>query len=106
MLLPKLAQFENDDVSVIQSPDTLSPERLPPQQVRTVKWPVLHEGPVPPFEPATWDLALFPRPFVKDVKRISWSEFGALPRVRVFADMHCVTRWSKLDNLWEGVATR
>jgi DMSO/TMAO reductase YedYZ molybdopterin-dependent catalytic subunit len=40
------------------------------------------------------------------VKRFPWTEFAALPRVKVFADMHCVTRWSRLDNLWEGVPTR
>jgi DMSO/TMAO reductase YedYZ molybdopterin-dependent catalytic subunit len=38
--------------------------------------------------------------------RFSWSEFQKLPRVRVFADFHCVTRWSRLGNLWEGVAVR
>ncbi len=36
----------------------------------------------------------------------TWQEFFALPRVKVFADFHCVTRWSRLGNLWEGVATR
>jgi DMSO/TMAO reductase YedYZ molybdopterin-dependent catalytic subunit len=36
----------------------------------------------------------------------TWEEFQRLPRVRVFADMHCVTRWSRLGNLWEGVSTR
>ena len=36
----------------------------------------------------------------------NWEEFQALPRVKVFADFHCVTRWSRLGNLWEGVSTR
>jgi DMSO/TMAO reductase YedYZ molybdopterin-dependent catalytic subunit len=67
---------------------------------------VLHAGEVPPFDPAAWDFAVFPVPLVDKVKRFTWDEFRALPRVRVFADMHCVTRWSKLDNLWEGVPTR
>jgi DMSO/TMAO reductase YedYZ molybdopterin-dependent catalytic subunit len=35
-----------------------------------------------------------------------WQEFLGLPRVKVFADFHCVTRWSRLGNLWEGVSTR
>jgi DMSO/TMAO reductase YedYZ molybdopterin-dependent catalytic subunit len=43
---------------------------------------------------------------VNNVKQWTWSQFVALPRVKVFADMHCVTRWSLLDNLWEGVSTR
>ena len=89
----------------IISPDTRRDDRLPPRQVLTRKWPVLHAGPVPPFDPATWDLTVFPIPLVNKIKRFSWAEFAALPRVAVFADMHCVTRWSKLDNLWEGVAT-
>jgi DMSO/TMAO reductase YedYZ molybdopterin-dependent catalytic subunit len=91
---------------VIVSTDTKRTERIPPNQVRTVKWPILHWGDVPTFDPRTWDFTLFPKPLVTETKRFTWSEFSALPRTRVFGDMHCVTRWSKLDNLWEGVATR
>jgi DMSO/TMAO reductase YedYZ molybdopterin-dependent catalytic subunit len=90
----------------IISPDTRRAERLPPRQARTHKWPVLHAGEVPPFDPGAWDFTVFPRPLVGAVVQFTWEQFCALPRVRVFADMHCVTRWSKLDNLWEGVATR
>jgi DMSO/TMAO reductase YedYZ molybdopterin-dependent catalytic subunit len=67
---------------------------------------VLHAGPVPPFDPKHWDFTIFPVPLVDTVKRFTWEEFCALPRTQVFADMHCVTRWSLLDNLWEGVATK
>lgn len=90
----------------IISPDTQRAGRLPPRQVLTRKWPVLHVGEVPAFDPAAWSFTVFPRPFVEPVRRFTWAEFSALPRVKVFADMHCVTRWSKLDNLWEGVPTR
>lgn len=75
--------------------------RLPPGQSLTLKWPVLHEGRVPNFDPATWDLevrGLVERPF-----KLSWNEFQALPRKRITADFHCVTTWSKFDNQWEGV---
>ncbi len=89
----------------IISPDTRRDDRLPPRQVLTRKWPVLHAGAVPPFDPVSWDFTVFPIPLVDKIKRFSWAEFSALPRVAVFADMHCVTRWSKLNNLWEGVAT-
>ena len=89
----------------ILSPDTKRTDRIPPRQVQTYKWPVLHTGEVPPFVPLKWDLTLFPKPLVNDVKTFSWTEFQALPRIKVFADMHCVTRWSKLDNLWEGIST-
>ncbi|QEL17052.1 sulfite oxidase-like oxidoreductase [Limnoglobus roseus] len=91
---------------VIISPDTRREERIPPRQVRTVKWPILHAGEVPSFNPKTWDFTIFPDPLVSPVTRFTWDEFTRLPRTRVFADMHCVTRWSKLDNFWEGVATR
>ena len=92
--------------SPIISPDTRRAERLPPRQVLTRKWPVLHAGPVPPFDPAGWDFTVFPIPLVDKIERFTWPEFAALPRAAVFADMHCVTRWTKLNNLWEGVATR
>ncbi len=75
--------------------------RLPPGQSLTLKWPVLHEGRVPAFDPAKWDLevrGLVERPF-----KLSWDEFKALPRKRITADFHCVTTWSKFDNQWEGV---
>ena len=65
---------------------------------------MLHEGKVPAFDPATWDLqviGLVDRPV-----RLSWAEFQRLPAVEVTADMHCVTRWSKLNNSWEGVSGR
>jgi DMSO/TMAO reductase YedYZ molybdopterin-dependent catalytic subunit len=78
--------------------------RLPPGQALTVKFPVLHYGPVPPFNPATWDFRLWGE--VEAEKAWSWDEFNQLPRVQVTMDIHCVTRWSKADTLWEGVAVR
>lgn len=90
----------------IISTDTLRQDRLPPRQIQTRDWSVLHSGPIPPFDPETWDFTIFPVPLVNMVKHFTWPEFTALPRVRVFADMHCVTQLSMLDNLWEGVHTR
>ncbi|MBP3955581.1 sulfite oxidase-like oxidoreductase [Gemmata sp. G18] len=90
----------------IISSDTRRENRLPPRQALTQKWPVLHAGSVPPFDPAKWTLTLFPAPLTGAVKQFTWAQFGTLLRCHVFADIHCVTRWSKLDNLWEGVATR
>ena len=78
--------------------------RLPPGQSLTLKWPVLHEGRVPSFDPATWDLDV--RGLVEKPFRLTWDEFEALPRKRITADFHCVTRWSKFDNQWEGVPFR
>lgn len=78
--------------------------RLPPGQYLTERWPVLHYGSVPPFDPDTWDFRVFGE--VEQPLRLTWEEFQRLPRVSVIADMHCVTRWSHLDNHWEGVAFR
>ena len=77
---------------------------MPPGQHVTQRWPVLHHGSIPPFNAATWDFRVFG--LVEAPLRFTWDEFLALPRVTVTADMHCVTRWSKLDNSWEGVAAR
>jgi len=78
--------------------------RLPPGQALTVKFPVLHYGPVPPFDPHTWTLRLWGE--VEQELLYTWEQFNALPRARVTMDLHCVTRWSKADTLWEGVAVR
>lgn len=94
----------NEDIII--SSDTQRSNRIPPRQALTRKWPILHYGPVPTFNPATWDFQIVPEPLVSRNIRWTWEQFNALPKVKVFADMHCVTRWSKLDNLWEGVATR
>jgi DMSO/TMAO reductase YedYZ molybdopterin-dependent catalytic subunit len=78
--------------------------RLPPGQTLTVKWPVLHAGEVPGFDPTTWSLRLFG--LVDRPVTLSWEQFQALPRVRVTSDFHCVTTWSRHDNTFEGVHTR
>jgi DMSO/TMAO reductase YedYZ molybdopterin-dependent catalytic subunit len=75
--------------------------RLPPGQHLTLKWPVLHEGQVPQFDPARWDLDV--RGAVENPFRLTWEEFRALPHKKIKADFHCVTTWSKFDNEWEGV---
>lgn len=78
--------------------------RLPPGQSLTQKFPVLHYGPVPRFDPLTWDFRVWGE--VEDEKRWTWDEFQRLPRARVTMDIHCVTRWSKFDTTWEGVSVR
>lgn len=78
--------------------------RLPPGQALTQKFPVLHYGPVPSFNPATWSFRVWGE--VEEEVRWSWDEFQKLPRARVLMDIHCVTRWSKFDTLWEGVSVR
>jgi len=92
------------DDDVIISPDTRRPNRLPPNQSRTVKWPVLDASGPPELSGVQWSFGV--TGLVKNPMQWSWAEFQALPRVKVLADFHCVTRWSQLDNLWEGVSTR
>ncbi|HXU44724.1 MAG TPA: sulfite oxidase-like oxidoreductase [Thermoanaerobaculia bacterium] len=79
-------------------------DRVPPGQYVTNKWPVLTYGPVPDTKSADWRLRLFGR--VEKEVELGWLELKALPRARVTADFHCVTRFSTLDNLWEGFSTR
>jgi DMSO/TMAO reductase YedYZ molybdopterin-dependent catalytic subunit len=78
--------------------------RLPAGQSLTLKFPVLHYGPVPPFNAATWDFRVWGE--VEEDKAWSWVEFSQLPRTKIQMDIHCVTRWSKFDTTWEGVSVR
>jgi DMSO/TMAO reductase YedYZ molybdopterin-dependent catalytic subunit len=89
---------------IIISPDTRRANRIPPGQSRTRKWPVLHYAHVPTVPLERWRLTVFG--LVERPLSFSWDEFQALPRVKVYADFHCVTRWSRLDNVWEGVSVR
>lgn len=77
--------------------------RVPPGQYVTEKFPVLHYGSVPQYVnlEATWDLRVWGE--IESPARLSFKEFRALPTIAVVTDIHCVTRWSKLDTRWEGV---
>ena len=78
--------------------------RLPPGQALTQKFPVLHYGPIPRFNSATWDLHVWGE--VEEEKRWTWDEFSKLPHRKLTMDIHCVTRWSKFDTTWEGVSIK
>jgi DMSO/TMAO reductase YedYZ molybdopterin-dependent catalytic subunit len=88
---------------IIKSPDTERQERVPPGQRLTEKWPALHHGSVPKIDINQWQFRIFG--LVEKERSLSYAEFTALPMVKVYSDIHCVTGWSKLDNLWEGVAS-
>jgi DMSO/TMAO reductase YedYZ molybdopterin-dependent catalytic subunit len=92
------------DTPLIVSPDTKRDNRIPPRQALTKKWPVLHYGSTPQFDRANWTFHIFG--LVETPWQCTYDEFLGLPRVQIHADMHCVTRWSTLDNFWEGVATK
>jgi DMSO/TMAO reductase YedYZ molybdopterin-dependent catalytic subunit len=99
-----VAKPEGLHAGVIVSPDTRRQNRLPPGQSRTAKWPVLDASGPPRIDLAAWKFQLFG--LVHNRIEWNWEEFQKLPRVRVYADFHCVTRWSRLGNLWDGVSTR
>lgn len=83
--------------------DTRDPsrERLPPGQIVTQKWPVLHYGSVPSVNLAEWRFVVTGA--VERPLSLSWTDLLALPRREVECDMHCVTRWSRYDNVFGGV---
>jgi DMSO/TMAO reductase YedYZ molybdopterin-dependent catalytic subunit len=89
---------------VIISADTRRDQRIPPGQSRTRKWPILDASGAPKVDLTRWCFQM--SGLVAEEIAWDWKEFQALPRIKVFADFHCVTRWSRLGNLWEGVSTR
>jgi DMSO/TMAO reductase YedYZ molybdopterin-dependent catalytic subunit len=78
--------------------------RMPPGQSLTMKFPVLHYGPVPSIDLDSWDFRVWGE--VEEEVRWTWEAFSELPRTEVTMDIHCVTRWSKFDTTWEGVSLR
>ncbi|MFZ0888533.1 MAG: sulfite oxidase-like oxidoreductase [Candidatus Binataceae bacterium] len=78
--------------------------RLPPGQSLTGKFPVLSYGPTPRFNPEKWDFRIFGE--VEEPLRFTYDQFRALAQSRQVSDFHCVTSWSRLDNVWEGVKAR
>lgn len=95
---------EVDEPEVIISPDTRRENRIPPGQTRTRKWPVLDAHGAPKIDLATWKFET--SGLVENPQSWSLDEFMQLPAVKVYADFHCVTRWSRLDNVWSGLSTR
>lgn len=83
---------------------TENKSRIPPGQVVTHKWPVLHYGDVPRVNLETWTFRVWG--LVEEEKSWTWPEFQALPQIEVTTDIHCVTRWSRLDTRFKGVPVR
>jgi DMSO/TMAO reductase YedYZ molybdopterin-dependent catalytic subunit len=82
----------------------LDPERLPPGQYLTDKWPVLHAGTVPGTDLSTWDFRVFGE--VEQPLTLTYDELKALPQTEITIDIHCVTRWSRFDTGFKGVHWR
>lgn len=89
---------------IIISPDTRRPQRLPPGQSRTKKFPVLDAFGTPKIDLERWRFTV--SGLIENEMSWSLAEFQALETVKVYADFHCVTRWSRLDNIWTGVSSR
>src|SRR4051812_4520807 len=75
-------------------------DRLPPGQYVTTDFPILSAGPTPQIKVENWTLALQLGGSL--LRKWSWAEFEALPQTSVKTDIHCVTKWSKLDTTWQG----
>jgi DMSO/TMAO reductase YedYZ molybdopterin-dependent catalytic subunit len=76
-------------------------DRLPPGQTLTEKFPILHEGEVPRYDLNDWQLTICGE--VEEERSFSFNDIIGLPATRIHCDIHCVTRWSKLNTDWEGV---
>jgi DMSO/TMAO reductase YedYZ molybdopterin-dependent catalytic subunit len=92
------------DENTIISPDTRRQQRIPPGQRETGKFPVLHHGDIPGIDASAWKFSI--TGLVEESLALDYASFSSLPVVKVFADIHCVTGWSKLNNLWEGVSAK
>ena len=89
---------------IIISPDTRRANRIPPGQSRTRKWPVLDAYGTPSIDHENWELKFFG--LIENKLSLNLQELNELPQVNVFADFHCVTKWSRLGNIWTGVSTK
>ncbi|HEX9644130.1 MAG TPA: sulfite oxidase-like oxidoreductase [Acidimicrobiia bacterium] len=82
----------------------IDPARVPPGQYVTDRFPVLHAGVVPDVDLATWDFTI--DGLVGEERRWNWAEFGDLASASRTFDIHCVTKWTKLDTSWEGIPVK
>ena len=82
--------------------DDAPSDRVPPGQYVTSDFPVLSAGPTPHTPLEQWDFSIVGE--VDEPRRWTWEEFRALPSEEVTVDIHCVTKWSKLDTVWQGVS--
>jgi DMSO/TMAO reductase YedYZ molybdopterin-dependent catalytic subunit len=103
--VPVLDEYlRGEDERRVQERRMQAEGRLPEGQSLTLKWPVLHTGAVPSFDPASWDFRV--GGLVEAPLQLTWDAFRALPASEVVSDFHCVTRWSRFDNRWQGVSFR
>jgi DMSO/TMAO reductase YedYZ molybdopterin-dependent catalytic subunit len=97
-----MSLFRPDDKTMRD--EGIDPARVPPGQYLTDRFPVLHAGVVPDVDLAAWDFKV--DGLVGEEKVWNWDEFRELPAGFLKTDIHCVTKWSKLDTTWAGVPVR
>lgn len=85
----------------IPTVDSALAKRLPPGQVLTERFPILHEGEVPIYDMKTWNLRIFGE--VEQEVVLSYDDILSMPQTTIKTDIHCVTRWSRFDNEFTGV---
>ena len=89
---------------IIYSPDTLKTNRIPPGQTQTSGWPQLENDGIPNIDLDDWSLSISGE--IENPVTLSYADFSALHQEKVFSDVHCVTRWTRLGNLWAGVGSQ
>lgn len=86
---------------IVQSPDMKRDSRIPPGNREITNFPVLHYGGVPKIDIDTWNFRIWG--LVEEEKSLNYQDFCGLPQQEVHCDIHCVTGWSRLNNVFEGV---
>jgi DMSO/TMAO reductase YedYZ molybdopterin-dependent catalytic subunit len=98
-----MSKSSKNNIKTVISPDMKRDNRVPPGQYLTSKFLVLHYGSIPRIDIKNWKFTI--TGLVENDKVLNFKEFHKLPKIRVKSDIHCVTTWSKLDTVWEGVST-
>lgn len=93
-------------MGLVTDADPEPPRAIPPGQRLSQGLRVQHYGPVPRFRPDSWRLTINGATEDGKERHLDSEEFAALPRTTVRGDLHCVTKWTVLDNVWDGVAAR
>lgn len=88
----------------ITSPDVYRKERVPAGQFLTNSFPVLHYGQTPKIDIKNWTFKIWNS--VSLELELSYEIFSRFPKVQLHCDIHCVTKWSKLDTHWVGVQAK
>ena len=97
-------EVENIGEDIIISPDTRRAKRLPPGQSRTKKFPILDAHGTPKIDLENWTFTV--EGLVENPLSWTLNELKSFDAIKVYADFHCVTRWSRLDNIWTGISAR